>query len=485
MSEKLIFNIYFTIPILLIVLQIFRFLIIKNFYIKHILDFFSFVLIITLCHYLKIHFINDNNVFKVFVGVQILVYGMIIYRIQDELLSNYFKKSKNIEANRFIRDLVRIVFSVIFMVIFLKYVFEFNLMGLLTHSAILTAVLGLALQDTIGNIISGIIINVEKPFNIGDWLEIDGRVGQVYEINWRYVKVMTFDNYFVHIPNSKISGNSVVNMSKPVRSVTKYIDIGVSYAIPPLKVKKAINEVLAKNNSVLKNPPPSVRLKHYGDSSIVYLITFTVPEFAVGRNIIDQVYSAIWYQFKKFDIEIPFPIRTVINKDVEKDNSKKNEEYKKAVELIKQVELFDGTSIDNLYLLIEFSHIDTFYKGAVICKEGDIGRTMFFIIEGEVSIFKNSSKIAQLHKGEFFGEFGLLTDEKRNATVRVENSAVLLEIDREGFSVICEKEPIIISQVEKIFDERIKSDKNIGNTEKQEIMKQTLFRKFKKLFGIK
>ena len=414
-----------------------------------------------------------------------MLYGIMIYRIQDEILSNYFKKSKNKEANRIIKDLLKIAFTVIFMIIFLRYVFDFNLVSLLTHSAILTAVVGLALQDTIGNIISGIIINLEKPFDIGDWLEADGKEGQVTEINWRYVKIKTFENHYVHIPNSKISSNSIINMSKPVRSVVKHIEIGVSYEVPPLKVKKAISEVIIKNNRILKNPEPTVRLKYYGDSAIIYRIAFAIPDYEMYRQLVDDVNSAIWYQFKKYGIEIPFPIRTIINKDMEKKTLQKHEDYSKAVEIIKSIELFSEAGIDNLYLLIEFSHIETYYNGAVICKEGEHGRTMFFILEGTVSIFKDSSKIVELNKGDFFGEFSLLTDEKRSATVKVENSAVLLEIDREGFSVICEKEPVIIRQVEKIFDERVKSDKKIGNSEKQEIMKQTLFRKFKKLFGLK
>ena len=111
-------------------------------------------------------------------------------------------------------------------------------------TAVGAVVIGLALQDTLGNLFAGLAIQIEKPFRVGDWVTMGGQDGIVSEITWRATKMRTKSGNFVVVPNSTLAKDTIINYCQPTRSLRLQVDVGASYEVPPNVVKGVIREAL-------------------------------------------------------------------------------------------------------------------------------------------------------------------------------------------------------------------------------------------------
>ena len=181
---------------------------------------------------------------------------------------------------------------------------------LLTTSAVGAVVVGFALQDTLGNLFSGLAIQIEKPFRVGHWVAVGGREGQVQEITWRATKLRTIAGQFLIVPNGVISKEAILNYSEPTLPTRLEIDIGASYDAPPNAVKSAIREALSNAPLVMSSPAPEILIHDFGASAVVYRVMFWIADYAVHLEARDQVRSNLWYTLRRHAIEIPYPSRS-------------------------------------------------------------------------------------------------------------------------------------------------------------------------------
>jgi len=160
-------------------------------------------------------------------------------------------------------DIFRVLMVLLGTAIILSVVWGADLGGMITALGVGSFVLGLALQDTLGNLFAGIALIYEKPFKEGDNIQIDDWYGEVIEMNWRAVRLISEENVMVVIPHLIIGSGTVQNYSAPTRThiVAKTLDF--SYDIPPNKVKKILVETLLAIPSILKDPAPSVETDNF------------------------------------------------------------------------------------------------------------------------------------------------------------------------------------------------------------------------------
>ncbi|WP_461834329.1 mechanosensitive ion channel domain-containing protein [Desulfothermus sp.] len=412
-----------------------------------------------------------------FVLETVLIFLIVKSLIIDLYINEYLLLKKKKKISYIIIDIIKFAIILLFIMVFLRNVFNVDLVTILTPSAIMTAIIGLSMKDTIGNLISGIVIQIEKPFDLGDWIQVGDLIGKVEEINWRYTKIKTILNMYVIIPNNTISSENIINYSKPSEELEVQIDIGVSYEVPPIKVKRAIYDILNKNRFVDQHIEKKVLLMGYGSSSINYKIIFGVRNYYEKRLAIDEIYSSIWYQFKNFDIEIPFPIRTVIMKEQEP-----RQVDSRIFSVLKSNELLQNARKEVFEFLAMYGNLLKFHIGDKVINEGDVGDTMYIIISGEFEVRRQGKTVAKLKKGDFFGEVALISDQKRNATVVCTQDGDVLEIDRMLFKLVLEKDHILRNEVYKKFKERVVREvKKQKNSSREE--KISLFENLKKLCG--
>jgi small-conductance mechanosensitive channel len=372
---------------------------------------------------------------------------------------------KKKEIPNITRDLILLTCYAILFVIVLRFKSNINLTGILTTSAVLTVVVGFAAQTTLSSLISGLMLQIERPFGLGDWIKLEEKHGRVIGITWKSTRLLTREKVLVYIPNAEITNKSFLNYSRPNRTLVARIYIGIEYGAPPNTVKDVIIQVLNQHPQVLKIPPPDVYLKEFGDFAITYEIRFCHNNFANEPKIKSDINYQIWYALRRNNIKIPFPIRDVHLNHIERRfQAKELEEQKSSFNiegLLSQVSVFSALSADIRTQIAERSEIAQYGAGEFIVRQGDQGNSLYIIRAGSCGIYvrrngRQENRIATIESGEFFGEMSLLTGEPITATVRAMVDTSVIIIDKENFSKIINDNPTISVQLGEILAKRQK-----------------------------
>ena len=325
---------------------------------------------------------------------------------------------------------------------------------LLTTSAVGAVVVGFALQDTLGNLFAGLAIQIEKPFRVGQWIQVSGRDGQVQEITWRATKLRTKDGEFLVVPNSIVSKEPVLNYSEPTVANSVSVDVGASYLTPPNEVKAAVLEAIANAPLAIRAPEPKVLMQSFGDSAINYTAYFWVNDYGAEREARDQVRTNIWYEFRRRNIEIPWPIQIQYERNEEPVWSERHVDA--ATEYLSQIDLFGPLDRESHHALATASQHHLFAAGESIVREGAAGDSMFVVLKGRVRVVLEPSgqEVAMIPAGGFFGEMSMLTGDPRTATVRAVDDATVLEISASQFRGLAVANPALLDHVSAIVSSR-------------------------------
>jgi small-conductance mechanosensitive channel/CRP-like cAMP-binding protein len=237
-----------------------------------------------------------------------LLYALLTF-INDGIFGHTEPGSWQERVPTLFRDLAKAALVAVGAAIIYSQVWQRELGGALTALGLGSIVIGLALQEPLGNIVSGLMLLFERPLNIGDWVVADGTTGKVIEINWRSVHVETLLHEMRIIPNVSLYKQSFSNLSRPTHDRTDTYDVGFSYDHPPNQVKGAMLELLQSTPGVLRAPPPEVHTLNYGDFSITYRLYFTVSRHEELLPVRDAILSRIWYVARRHGLQIPFPIQ--------------------------------------------------------------------------------------------------------------------------------------------------------------------------------
>ncbi len=182
---------------------------------------------------------------------------------------------------------------------------------LITASAALFVGLGLALQELFQDIIGGIFIIVDKSLSVGDIIEVDGKVGKVFEIKLRTVRAITRDDKVVIIPNHKFISDIVYNFTQNHKTTRENVKIGVAYGSDVRLVTSILEEIAQSQKGILKNPKPFVLFDDFGDSALLFSLNFYTNDSFTDPRIKSEVRYKIDAKFREHQISIPFPQRDV------------------------------------------------------------------------------------------------------------------------------------------------------------------------------
>jgi small-conductance mechanosensitive channel/CRP-like cAMP-binding protein len=343
------------------------------------------------------------------------------------------------------KDLVMLLlFAVVAMMIMVED-FHVDPIPLFASSAVIGVVLAFALQETLGNVFSGLTLQVDKSFTPGDWVRTNNLVGRVQGISWRSTAVITRANERLVIPNSSIAKDIVVNYSDG-GAVADELTIGLSYSAPPNYVREVISETLRGVPGILQSPAPVIFTWDYADYSIRYRIRYWMSDYAEAERLHDTVHTALWYALRRHSIEIPYPTRTLLT-GREPAISRDAEEFEREImNELRQVDFLRDLREEELQLLLPGVTLLKFGAGETIVRQGDTGDSLYIIRSGEVEVLASDNgaqevPLRNLKGSAFFGEMALMTGEPRTATIRARSDAELLELNREGFAELFKSHP--------------------------------------------
>jgi len=270
----------------------------------------------------KVHVISSGAVFV----VNIILLTNIAYRATDEMLkwySNRMAENIGVGLDRQILPLLEKLVSIFLigtaLIITLKH-FNYDILSLVTALGIGSLAIGLAAKDTLANMISGFTLMIDRPFRIGDRIQLTGgQWGDVVDIGLRSTKIKTVDNTLLIIPNAELCNSTVINMAFPdVRSKVR-LNIGVAYDSNVNMVRSLLVEIALSVPEVEREPQPEVFFASFGDSSLNMSLFFWVMDYNKVLPVTDSINTIIISKFSEKGIQIPYPTRTVV---LEKEGSR-------------------------------------------------------------------------------------------------------------------------------------------------------------------
>jgi small-conductance mechanosensitive channel len=363
---------------------------------------------------------------------------------------------------RIFRDLTQAVVYVIVLLVTLRAI-GIEPGSILTTSAILTAVVGLALQDTLGNLVSGLALQMQRPFEVGDWIQFENderQIGQVTEANWRATTLMTSDLVEVIVPNGVLARTAIRNHTKPSLVSRRSVTVQAPYEVPPSRVAEAIVAALAGTSGVLSDPAPWVQTKHFADSGIEYVVWFYIDDFGARNRTDGAVRDRVWYALQRAGISIPFPIRTVHVHQMSEETDRRTQEreLERRDRVLRCVDFLDVLPPEVHRTLAAATTKRLYAPGEVVVRQGESSTELFVIDRGHVSVEilrdGRAVRIARLGPGKFFGEMALMTGELRRATVRADTECELLVVSHEAFHATLASSSGVVERISELLASR-------------------------------
>jgi small-conductance mechanosensitive channel len=391
---------------------------------------------------------------RVAVGVALAYF---VARLLDYLIFDVlYRLRRKAPVPALLRQLIGLIVFGIGVSAVLKVVFSTSLAPLLTTSAVLTAVIGLALQDTLGNLFAGIALHLEKTVQEGDLVRAGETVGIVEELSWRAIKLRTLDGNVLLVPNSVAGREKLEVYPRIGPPIARSMRVGLEYETAPSRARQALEGALVGMPGLARSPAPVSYLKSFDDSSIHYELRYWLEDYAKFLEIDSRARERVWYAVDRAGLRFAYPV--IRQHQYAAGPLPQRAPYDPAP-LLRSVDLFAPLSDAERAQLAAGARERRYGPDETVVREGESGTSMFLVESGRLSVSIHaaagaSQKVTVLDPGSAFGEISLLTGEPRMATVRALEEVKLMEIDKTTLAPILAANPSLVQSLEATMAER-------------------------------
>lgn len=332
-----------------------------------------------------------------------------------------------------------------------------DLRGIVATSAVITAVIGFSLQDSLGNIVGGMFLQMERVIRVGDWIRVDDLEGRVVATRWRQTSIETRNWDTVVLPNSFLVKSRVVVIGRrggaPIQQ-RRWVYFQVSLSHPPPLVIETVETALRAGpiQNVAENPALHCLLTELKNGDGTYALRYWLTDLSQSDPSDSLIRTRIYMALHRANIPLSVPSQSVlITEEGAHRDHLQSKELAQRVTALRNVELFRSLTDDERDELAERLIGAPFVKGEAITRQGDQAHWLYIMTAGEaevsVSIDNVSRVVGALKAGDFFGEMGLMTGEPRSATVVARTDVRCYRLCKEAFESILRRRPEITEEI--------------------------------------
>ena len=397
---------------------------------------------------------------KAALAALVLLTVHVLLQIADHVVWERFLKPRHISVPRLLFDVFNALVLAGVAVTLLKVLYSFNLTGLLVTSTVLSAILGLSLQDVLSSLMAGIALQMEGPIAPKEWVRVGDKEGEVVQMNWRSLTLRSRDGHHVVLPNARVAREDIVNYSRPGPAVMLHARVGVAYAHPPGDVKAVLAAAVAGAEGVSATPPVQVLVAHFAESAVEYDLRFWTRDLANVAGVHDAALSRAWYALRRAGFAIPFPQREVALRHVPevRDDERLEKRCAESFEALRSVETLRPLRDEQVLVLARHARLERYTAGEALVRQGDAGRSLFVVRTGDVRIERtddgSTRELARLGPGSFFGEMSLLTGEPRSASVVALGEVEVVVVEKDAFSTLLQDDGHLARALSEALEER-------------------------------
>ncbi len=394
--------------------------------------------------------------------------GIALIRLWVQLLFRIVLPLIKLSPPRIAEDMIVIIAYLAWGLVRLRYA-GLDLGSIVATSALITAVVAFAMQDTLGNILGGLALQLDNSIKVGDWIKVDDITGKVVDIRWRSTLVETGNWETVVFPNSQLMKNKFLVLGRrtdmPVQ-LRRWVRFNVGMDTSPSKVISVVEDSILQTeiSNVARNPPPNCILMDMDIQGYArYALRYWLTDLATGDSTDAAVRWHIMTALQRAGIKLATEEEGK-NIHLIKENEKHEEvvhqrEVALRIKTLKRVELFAQMTDEELNKLAERLRYAPFAKGNIISRQGAVAHWLYIIINGDAEAYLETPGgekhlLRTLGKGNFFGEMGMMTGAPRAASVVARTDVECYRLDKEMFEEILRARPAIAEEMSSILAAR-------------------------------
>ncbi len=400
--------------------------------------------------------VNVLHIIKILLWMALVI--SIVRFIGYLVIKTAYRSSEPGEVSSLLKTVLSIIIYIVaFFIIFQSQFPGVQLAPLFTGSTIIGIVVGLALQDTLGNLFAGIALQADQPFVVGDVIIIPGRgEGVVETVSWRGVKIRTFQNKFVVISNS-VLGKETIEVAPKDNLNAKAVFFNTVYSQSPARTVQVLRDAIRQVENVSNKIRPNIRIRNLGADGIDWEVKYWLEDYRMQHDTDAAIRERIWYVFQREGIHFAYPTRTV-HIEPKPVEVPPEEIINNVAEHLNRVSIFAPLSDEEIERLANASTTRVYAPGENIVNIGQVGNSMFVLLSGTVKVQiperSYMKTLSTLKENDFFGEMSLLTGEPRSATVVAHEESEVLRIDKSGLAPILEGNPALVESISELVEER-------------------------------
>lgn len=436
---------------------------------------------------------------KLFQVVETLLGFSLVWFLANLLKVLFFadtaKDSVRARTPRLLVDIVRLCFVVVGCLLVYSSVWNKDISPLLTTFGVGSLVLGLALQDTLGNLFAGLSLVFERPVAVGDWIQVGDLVGKVRQINWRSVRIVTRELNEITIPNSAIGKDRITNFSNPSRTFGFKMNFNFPFDVPPTLVKDMLREVALGVPGVLSSPAPDPRTIEFGSYAVQYELRLFIDDYENFVAIRNEFMTRVWYAMKRQGVMIPYPTTNLYKTELPYQPEPKEHE-RLVVGLLRGAQIFSALSDEEISTLEREVVFERFGRGERILAEGAVGEFFYLLVSGECTVIIKGEAgqelpLSTIRAGGVFGEMSLLSGKPRSASVDAASDVEVARVSKSALSSVMNKRPELLQTFAHYVAQRVQEAEEIRTRnarevapEAQDIDERALRERIKRFFGL-
>ncbi len=344
-----------------------------------------------------------------------------------------------------------------------------NLTSIVATSAVATAVIGLSLQSTLGNVIGGLALQLDDSVREGDWIELESKAqGCVKKVRWRHTVIETRDSDTLIVPNNQLLTQTIKIWGRregfPLQH-RMWVYFNVDHRYPPGDVVRVVNEALqsAPIKDVSQDPPAHAfcydLARDHRDSYCFYAVRYMLTDLAQTELTSSAVRERIYAALRRADIPLALPAAAVfLSQEDGKTEKRQNRVLQNITSALRGVDLFSKLSEEELHNLAESAKLAPFVDGEVVTRQGATAHWLYVLVKGEVEVRVladgQDRRVARLSAPSFFGEMALMTGAPREATVVAIGNIECLRVDRNDFREVLQRREEIAQEISMVLAQR-------------------------------
>lgn len=401
-----------------------------------------------------------------------ILLGMVFIRVLGLNLFRLLLPALGIDPPRILEDIIVILAYLVWGLLRLRFA-GVDLSQLVVSSTIITAVAAFSMQDTLGNILSGISIQLDNSLDLGNWVKVGEHSGRVKQIGWRSTLIETRNGETVVMPNSWLMKNSFLVLGKQFEPEQpalwrRRVQFEVSWQHPPSQIIDISQTAVAnvQLEGVASSPAPNTVLMDIKNGIGYYTLRYWLSNFGADDPTDSAVRAHIITALVRQGITLE-GINHTLNMTINNDQTtqhKQDQEVTKRTRALEGVELFKVLTEEERRKLAAQLVYAPFEKGDVISRQGAVAHWLYILTLGEVSVWSDwetphKRQIGQLSAGQCFGEMGMMMGAPRSATVVANRYSECYRLDRQGFEAIITARPEIAEALSQVLAMRMEQNR--------------------------